>query len=240
VRVRRPPWLERGRKAVVAGLLVPALLLAGCAGSTEKQPKAEPAADLPTGDVVVPDGVTLTKAGVELRFREPAFVAHQIDPQRGSVLSLSVDSVQEGRIADLDAYQLDPRTRKSRPYYVRTTVRNVGTGDLSGAGIPLYGVSSSNALVQPSSFTSSPIRWCPSAPLPTGFGAGKALGTCLVYLVPDNGTLVEISYRPRQDFEPITWKGTIAPPVVRDSPKAPTGPKKNKKQSKNKNKKANP
>jgi hypothetical protein len=213
------------------------VLLAGCAGETEKEPKSEPAADLPTGDVVVPDGVTLAKAGAERRFGEPALVAHQIDPRRASVLSLSVDSVQEGRIADLAAYQLDPRTRKSRPYYVRITVRNVGTGDLSGAGIPLYAVSSSNALVQPSSFTSSPVRWCPSTPLPTGFGAGRAVGTCVVYLVPDNGRLVEISYRPRQEFEPITWKGTIAPPVVRDSPKAPTGPK-NKKQ--NKNKKANP
>ncbi len=205
--------LSRARSALIATLLVPALLLAGCGTDSDAKPKAEPSADLPTGNVEVPDGVELTEAGTELKFAEPAIVAYEPNTQRSSVLSLSVDSIQEGKLADFAAYQLDDRTKKSRPYYVRVSVKNLGTGDLSRAAIPLLAVNDKNTQYQPSSFNNT-FSLCPSLPLPAGFVGGKSVQGCLVYLIPDGGRLVEMNYRPLQAFEPITWQGTVLPPVI--------------------------
>jgi PBP1b-binding outer membrane lipoprotein LpoB len=202
---------RRARTALLAALLAPALLLSACGGESKGKPNVQGSTDLPRGNVKVPDGITLTKAGTALTFGEPAVVAYEPNTQRSSVLSVTVNSVQAGKIADFAAYQLDERTRRSRPYYVRTTVKNIGTGDLSGAAVPLLAVNNTNALVQPSTFTSSSLAQCPSTALPAGFVAGKAYQGCLVYLMPDAGSLVEMSYRPLQAFEPITWKGTILP-----------------------------
>ena len=204
---------------------MPLLVLSGCGAdsSTKKDASAKPSTTLPTGNVKVPSGLTLTKPGTALRFGESAVVAFEANSTKGSVLSLRVDSVQTGSIADFSAYRLVAATKRSRPYYVRVSVRNAGTGDVGRSDVPLLAVDSRNALVQPSSFTNSFTR-CPSTPLPTSFGAGKALRTCLVYLVPAGGTLTAMSYRPLQAFEPITWKGTIAPvPVPKPTKKKKSG-----------------
>jgi hypothetical protein len=202
--------LRGARTTLIAALLAPALVLSGCGGANKDKPSAKPSTDLPKGNVAVPAGVTLTKAGTALQFGQPALVAYEPNTQRSSVLSLTVDSVTLGSIRDFGAYQLNARAKSSRPYYARFTVKNVGTGDLSGMAVPLFAVSNSNALVQPSSFNNA-FRTCPSKPLPVGFGAGKSYRGCLVYMIPDKGTLEAMSYRPLQAFEPITWKGTILP-----------------------------
>ncbi len=201
---------RRARPALIAAVLASALLLSGCGGESKDDPKAEPSTDLPSGDVDVPDGVSLTKAGTELKFGDTATVAYEPNTQRSSVLEMSVNSVQQGRIADFAAYPMDAKTKRSRPYYVRFTVKNVGAGDLSRAAVPLFAVNESDALVQPSSFNNT-FKKCPSRPLPAGFATGKSFKGCLAYLIPDGGTLTQMSFRPLQDFEPITWDGDIAP-----------------------------
>ena len=225
--------LSRARGSLIATLLATALLCSACGTEDKAEPKAEPSVTLPTGNVEVPDGLTLTKAGTELAFREPAVVAYEPNVQRSSVMSLTVSSVQTGKIGDLAAFQLDAQAKKARPFYVRVSVKNVGTGDLSGMAVPLYAVDGTNSLVQPSSFTTSPFTKCPSVPLPKGFTTGKVYAGCLVYLVPNAGTLVEMSYRPLQTFEPITWKGTISPPPTKKPAKA-TGKKDRKKKAQEK------
>jgi hypothetical protein len=214
VRVTRLAHAQRARTAFVALLVAPALVLSACGADSEKKPSAKPSTDLPTGNVEVPDGVTLTKAGTALKFGQTATVAYEPNTQRSSVLELTVLSVQTGRIADLAAYQLDDATKKARPYYARVRVKNVGTGDVSRSAIPLYAVDSSNALVLPSSFNNTFAK-CPSTPLPAGFTNGKTVNGCLTYLIPPGKSLVEMSFRPLQAFEPITWKGAIKPAVVK-------------------------
>jgi hypothetical protein len=212
VRVTRP--LTRTTALVVAVAL---LGLAGCGADEEKKAKAEttptPSPSLPTGDVTVPAGTTLTKAGETLQFGQPATVAYQPNPQRGSVLQLSVDGVQQGRISDFAGYQLSAETKKSKPYYVAVTAKNVGNGDLSRTGIPLYAVDNTNSLNQQTSFNNTFAK-CPSQPLPQGFTEGKQVKTCLVYVLRPGQSLTKISYRPLQAFPPITWEGTIKPPVA--------------------------
>jgi hypothetical protein len=214
---------RRVRTALLT-ILLPALLLAGC-GESDEKPKAEPSVDLPTGDVEVPDGVTLTKPGTELDFKEPAVVAYEPNTRRKSVISLTVESVQTARISDFASYRLDDRIRSSRPYYVRVSVKNVGTGDLGGAAVPLLAVDNRNTLIQPSTFNNNFAK-CPSNPLPAEFGADKSVRGCLVYLVPDKGTLTEMSFRPLQAFEPITWDGTIAPAELTKAQKKAAAKKK--------------
>jgi hypothetical protein len=227
VRVTRSVLPQRARAALIVGLLAPALVLSGCGAESKKKPTAQPTVDLPTGNVDVPSGVTLTKAGTQLKFGETATVAYQQNSQRSSVLALTVASVQKGRIADLAAYQLDAASKKSTPYYAHVTVKNAGTGDLSHAVAPIYAVDSENNLVQAVSFNNTFTK-CPSTALPAGFTGGKSANLCLTYLLPAGRTLVEMSYRPLQQYEPITWKGTIAPAQI--PPK--------KKTTKNKKKKA--
>jgi hypothetical protein len=40
------------------------------------------------------------------------------------------------------------------------------------------------------------------------------VNTCLVYLSPKRGALESVSYRPSQEFNPITWTGTITKPAA--------------------------
>ena len=139
-------------------------------------------------------------------------VAYEANPKRGTVLSMTVTGGRQGRISDFARYQLSAANKKSRPYYMRAAVTNVGTGDLSRLGVPLYGVDASNTLIPPATFNNTFVP-CPSTPFPQGFTSTKKLAGCLVYLVPNGGTLKAVSYRPSQKYAGITWSGTILPPA---------------------------
>lgn len=214
----RPAFLVTRVAAFASAVLLSAcaLLLSGCARpAQDTAPLAEPATSLPTGNVQIPAGVTLTRAGTALEFGRPAVLAYQLGGDRGSVLSLSVDSAQAGRLADLGAYQLPADVVGSRPYYVRYTVRNLGSGDLSGVPVPLYAVDPTDTLIRPSTFVTLGFPRCPSTPLPAAFAAGKVVQGCAVYFLPNRGSLVAMSYRPLQAFAPITWKGAVSPSAAR-------------------------
>jgi hypothetical protein len=75
-------------------------------------------------------------------------------------------SVAQGTIADLASYSLDSRTKASTPYYVKVSVKNVGTGDVGRSPIPLLLVDNRNTLLQPSKFENAPFKKCPSLALP--------------------------------------------------------------------------
>ena len=112
-------------------LVAASLALAGCGGS--EKPTTKPTVTLPTSNVNVPAGVTLTKAGTKLKFGEKATVAYEPNSQRNTVLEMTVLSATQGTIADLSTYVLDDRTKASTPYYVQVEVKNVGDGDV---GVP--------------------------------------------------------------------------------------------------------
>jgi len=212
--VSRPAGL---RWAVL--LVVAAVALAGCGG--EEKPTTKPTVTLPTGDVNVPPGVELTKAGTQLKFGEAATVAYEPNSQRNTVLEMTVTAAAQGTIADLSSYVLDDRTKASTPYYVNVTVKNVGDGDVGKTPIPLWAVDDSDTLIQASSFTNAFTR-CPSTALPTTFAPNATASACLVYLVPEHGKLTGLSFRPLQAVAPIVWSGTVTPPAT---------PKKTKKKS---------
>ena len=230
VRVTHPAVPATRRRRVLGPavlLLVASVALTACGGGSGEKPTTKPSVTLPTSDVKVPTGVELTKAGAQLKFGEKATVAYEPNSERNTVLEMTVNSATQGTIADLGTYVLDDRTKASTPYYVDVTVKNVGDGDVGQTPIPLWAVDSANTLIQASSFTNSFTK-CPSTPLPTTFAPNATVTSCLVFLVPDQGKLTGVSYRPLQAVAPILWTGAVASAAA--SP-APTAKSKKKKKS---------
>ncbi len=216
---------------------VTAVALAGCSsgsGSGDETAKAEGSASgsassspSASSTVKVPDGTELTDQGTELSFGETGTVIFESAPGRGTVLQLTVKGVKQGSIADFKGFILDDAYKQKAAYYYATVqVKNVGEGDVGGVGVPLWGVNEANTLLPAVNFTTS-FAPCPSKPLPAKFGPGATLDTCLVYLSPDKGALKAVSYRPTQEFDPITWTGEITKPTPTPTKKAT--PKKKKK-----------
>ncbi len=157
----------------------------------------------------VPDGVELTPQGTQLEVGDDAVVAYR--PRQGKVgaLDIKVTSLEKTTFArSFKGWQLDKATRATSPYFVHVAVRNVGDADLGGKPVPLYIVDGHDTLIESSTFASS-FKPCPSTPFPKKFGHGDTLKTCLVFLSPKHGDLTAVSFRPSQEFNPITWAGKV-------------------------------
>jgi hypothetical protein len=183
------------------------------AGSTSSSDGAaaaggSPTDGLPAPYLPVPDGIMLTDQGSELGLGERAVVAWR--PRQGEVgvLKLTVRTLEHADIKALEDWQLDAAGRASSLYYVTVSVKNVGDGDLGGRRIPLSALGGLNTLVESNAFRSR-FAPCPSPALPKGFGPGDKTTACLVYLVPRHGKLHAASFRPTEDFNPITWVGKV-------------------------------
>jgi len=211
-----------GRRALpaLASVAALALTLAGCGGdSSSSEPQAGGSdsssshsgstgttpGSTPTGRV---DGVTLTPQGTHLKVGDSARVSWQPDQKTTGVIGVTVTGLSKMPISAFSAWRLKPETRRSTPYFVHATVRNLGRSDLSDKPVPLYLLDQRNTLLQASSFQAE-FAPCPSRPLPGKFTHGKRTSVCLVYFAPDHGKLVAISFRPNQDFDAITWQGPV-------------------------------
>jgi hypothetical protein len=159
----------------------------------------------------VPEGVELTAQGSELRVGDTATVAWEPRTNVVGVLEVTVTRLEQVPIKALAAYRLDPVQRKSSLFYVRATVTNAGATNLAGVAVPLYLLDDRNTLIQATPFA-APYRPCPSKPLPKPFAPGDRVRVCLVYLVPEQGRLEAVSFRPTQEYDPITWTGEIRTP----------------------------
>jgi hypothetical protein len=231
--VRRPlDILRRPALPALALATAAALVLGGCSSSdgsrasgqgTESPASSSPS---PSSTVSVPGGVSLTDQGSKLSFGDTATVVFEATHKKGTVLDLTVTKVRKGRLADFKGFILDDSyKRKADYYYASVRVKNVGEGDVGGVAVPLWGVNAANTLLPAVNFTTT-FPTCPSKQLPKKFGPGDTLSTCLVYLSPDHGSLQAVSYRPSQEFDPITWTGDISSPKAPSKKKAAKKPKK--------------
>ena len=197
-----------------------ALALGGCssegatkdAGSSSSDAASSSASPSPSSTVPVPEGTDLTEQGSKLSLGDTGTVIFEPSEGRGTVLQLTVKSVKQGSLDDFKGFILDDSYKQKASYYYATvSVKNVGEGDVGGVGVPLWGVNSANTLLPAVNFTTS-FKPCVTKPLPKSFPKGASLNTCLVFLSPDKGKLESVSYRPSQEFNPITWTGDIATP----------------------------
>ena len=215
LRVLRRPVLPLAAVTTAA-----ALALGGCssegatkdAGSSSSDAASSSASPSPSSTVPVPEGTDLTGQGSKLAFGDTGTVIFEPSEGRGTVLQLTVKSVKQGSLDDFKGFILDDSYKQKASYYYATVaVKNVGEGDVGGVGVPLWGVNSANTLLPAVNFTTS-FKPCSSKPLPKSFPKDATLSTCLVYLSPDKGKLESVSYRPSQEFNPITWTGDITTP----------------------------
>ncbi|GAB6986360.1 hypothetical protein [Nocardioides pyridinolyticus] len=202
-------------RALLAALAVTAVVLSGCSSDDESPEAADPSTPATASDTAeyleVPAGVELTEQGSQLAVGDHAVVAYQ--PRQGQIgaLDIQVRQLEQASIDDLSAWQLSDAQKKSTPYYVDAVIENVGDTDLGGRAIPLYVVNEKNVLLESTPFASS-FKPCPSTPFPKKFQPGDSGRFCLVYLAPEKGELVAVSFRPEETFNPITWTGEVEKP----------------------------
>jgi hypothetical protein len=183
----------------------------GAERSAATSPSASPTVS-PTADVSVPPGVELTAQGTDLGFGDSATVVFEADQEKATVLELTVEQARQGSFEDFKGFILDdPYKKNANYYYVQVSVENVGTEDVGGSPIPLWGVNGENTLLPAVNFTTE-FKQCASTPLPEEFAPGDTVDTCLVYLSPEHGELEALSFRPDQAFDPIEWTGEVLPP----------------------------
>lgn len=204
-----------------AVLTAASLTLAACGGSSSPTPprtstatSSAPGTAAASPYLPVPSGVTLTKPGSTLAPGDTATVAWHPRQDVVAALKITVSSVQRTTF-DLSfaGWQVPDSAKTMTPYFVTAQVTNVGDGPLGGVPVPLYGASTANTLVEPSSFAAS-FEPCTPGVLPTPFPTGATATTCQVFLVPNEGELKGVTFRPTQDFHAITWEGgitTLAP-----------------------------
>jgi hypothetical protein len=201
----------------LSGAVALALLTAACSAADEPDASPPPGAttsaattpSIPSEPAVTaPGGVELTTQGSDLAVGDHASVSWQPRADVVGVLDVRVTRLERAPIRALAAFGLDRSQRRSSLYYVHGKVENLGGTDLAGADVPLYVLDDRDRLVEatPVGATFGP---CASAPLPSPFPTGERVSFCLLYLVPDHGGLDAVSFRPTQDFDPITWTGDV-------------------------------
>lgn len=230
----RLPARDRALRQGAIGLALVALLgVAGCsgddtgpslsdpssssvpssAGSSTATTEATEASSSATVEAApslpVPAGVELTEPGSQLTVGETATVAYQPNQKEVGVLDIKVTRIEKTSISkSLVGWDLDEQQQKANPYFVRATVTNRGDSDLGGRRVPLYVVDGTNALVESTSFASS-FTACQPGSFPDAYPTGTKVKVCMVYLAPGKGELTAVSFRPAQEYDPITWTGPL-------------------------------
>ena len=202
-------------------LVASAGLLAGCSGD-DKDPSDATSSPSGSGSasvsqsaspsLPVPEGVELSPEGSQLEVGETATVAYELRQGVVGVLDITVTRLEKTSLKkSFVGWDLDQGQKKSNPYFVRATVTNRGDTDLGGKRIPLYIVDGTNTLVEATTFTSA-FPACEPGSFPKTFKSGRKMKVCLVFLSPKKGDLTAVSFRPTQDFDPITWTGELQKP----------------------------
>jgi hypothetical protein len=215
---------RRPVRGLLALGLVGTLALSGCSGDSD-----EPSAGSGSGSgsesasakpyLPVPDGVELTPPGSRLALGAPATVAYEPRQDQVGVLTITVTRLEKTTFKQSFAgWKLDAATRRTNPYFVRAKVENVGDTNLGGRNVPLYIVDGRNTLIEASSFAST-FKPCAVGQFPKKFVKGDRANVCLVYLSPQHGELTAASFRPTQQFSPITWTGKLTRPEAATSKK---------------------
>ncbi|MFT4262341.1 MAG: hypothetical protein QM572_03075 [Nocardioides sp.] len=204
----------RGGRLSVAGVGVVAagLMLAACGGSDDKPaPTSSASASataIPAGyPSAAPTGLAYSEPGSELEVGTSAIVAWQpAQSTEVSALNVRVTAIRATTFAEsFQDWKVSDDLKTSVPYFVEASIANVSDADLGGLLVPLYGETSADTLLEPSTFASA-FKPCNPANFPKPFARGAIAQVCLVYLVPDGGQLTGVTFRPTEEFLPIIWK----------------------------------
>ena len=213
--------------ASVTGAAI-AMSLMGCSGTAPRTnaPKASESASASSSASpsvsASPSPGSLTEPGADRRLGESATV--EWAPKEGvdGQLSITVSKLESTSYKQTFAgWKLDEATLERAPYFVRATIKNAGETDLGGYDVPLWGLDDEGNLVEAAAFK-EPFKPCDPKTFPKPFAPGTSVNVCLVMLVPDQGKLVGVSFRPYEEFDPITWESEPTPYVAPKPSRSPS------------------
>lgn len=187
-------------RAVAAATLATLVLLAGCGA----EDSAEPKATAPDG-FEAPAGVTLTPAGTELKVGKPASVVFETGDGAASAITATPTKVERGDMKDFKFFSLDEASKASTPYYVTATVTNDGPAGLGGLGAPFVVHDDTDMIVAPNVINGE-FEPCKNGQLPAKFLPGDTAELCMVFLVPQDRTLVTIDAVSAEPATAVRWK----------------------------------
>ncbi|MEU1626892.1 hypothetical protein ABZ746_16525 [Streptomyces sp. NPDC020096] len=99
-------------------------------------------------------------------------------------IALTVTSIEQGNLADLASLNLGDQAKGKVPYYIRYSVTNAGSSDLSFSTVDhMKGLLPDGTEAQDLLIIGN-FDKCKSAELPSGFTAGKVAQGCAVSLAP--------------------------------------------------------
>jgi hypothetical protein len=158
---------------------------------------------------VAPAGIT--PSGTTLPVGSAASVEYEVSTGSTdtSTLTVSVDSVAQGSIADLADFQLDAQTKLGVPFYVSMTFHNTGAQPLDPGGV--FGlVNAHNADGDELAGLSLIGEFEPcGGDEPDSLAPGKTFTECHVYIAPAGQRAADVVLgfyvgdKPRTE---ITWK----------------------------------
>ncbi|MFG3053550.1 hypothetical protein ACGFZP_21725 [Kitasatospora sp. NPDC048239] len=121
--------------------------------------------------------------GQTFKLGQPAQVQFTSGSTKG-VIALSVSAIEAGDPTDLDALKLGDKVKGLVPYYVRYTITNTGTTDLSFTSVDhIKGLLPDGSEAQELMIIGSFAK-CASPSLPKGFTNGQTAQGCAVALAP--------------------------------------------------------
>lgn len=188
-----------GSRTLVLGTLGLALAssfaLSGCqdnsasAGpSSSTKPSSAPSAPASSAPAAAPtassgDGGQQTPPGTLLQIGRPATVPYTSGSTKGT-LAITVTAIQMGAPSDLAPLKLGDKVKGMVPYYIRYSVKNAGTTDLSftSAG-EMKGLLTDGSEAQDVDIIGS-FDKCPNNSAPSGFSNGGTYTTCRLSLAP--------------------------------------------------------
>ncbi|MFJ3913205.1 hypothetical protein [Streptomyces vinaceus] len=152
------------------------------------------------------------KPGQTFKIGETAQVPFDYGSTKGGTIALTVTGVEQGQPADLDSLKLGDKVKGMIPYYIRYTVKNVGTVDLSYASVGhMKGLLPDGSEAQGVSVIGK-FEKCKDESLPKGFTNGQTQTSCAIALAPSAQTKVVGAeywgdpYNSLSDGKGLFWK----------------------------------
>ncbi|MCX4528473.1 MULTISPECIES: hypothetical protein [unclassified Streptomyces] len=152
------------------------------------------------------------KPGQTFKIGESATVPFKYGTTTNGTIALTVTAVEQGQAADLEPLKLGDKVKGMVPYYIRYTVKNVGTTDLAYASVGhIKGLLPDGSEAQGVSVIGK-FEKCKDDSLPKGFTGGKTQTNCAIALAPSAETKVVGAeywgdpYNNLNDSKPLYWK----------------------------------
>lgn len=165
----------------------------------------------------------MTPPGTKLKFGETATV-YWVPPsldlegkQEGAKLKVTVNSIEKGSIDEFDDVELEDGLETSTPYYMHLTIEALeevaesidDDADLAVRAIDDRGQEQSSVTFF------GEFEPCDDAEMPTPMEAGESFESCMVYLMPGGGSIVQAEWDNGKDDpdgeltpyfdDPVVW-----------------------------------